>query len=516
MEPNSGSSPRPVILAILDGWGLGENNESNPIHMVRPETFARLEKEYPLGSLQASGISVGLPWGETGNSEVGHLTLGAGKVVYQYYPRITMAIEDGTFFTNPALVAACAHAKKNSSALNLVGLLTKANTHASLEHLQALLKLAEQTGVSNVNLHLFADGKDSPPRSLAELLTKIPRDKLATLTGRYYAMDRNQNWSLTEKAYQVLTSDSAPLTPDLQAVQNNTYARGYTEEYLPPLRLRDGAIADKDAVIFFNFREDSIRQLAEAFLLPGFDKFPVRNFSDLHIALFTRYESSLAAPVAFPAEGVELPLSAVLATAGKIQLRLAETYKYAHVTYFFNGHREAPYKNEYRVLVPSDSGGRPEEHPELQAAAVTDRLVEAITNRGFDFILVNYSNPDTLAHTGNYEACLAAVRIMDRELARVVQAVEQTGAVLIVTSDHGNLEEVLDPRTGQAETQHDSNPVPIYLVAPEFKGRKFLNWQNLRSQTTGILCDVAPTILEIMGLPQPPEMTGESLLRSLL
>ncbi len=507
---------RAVALIVLDGWGIGQDNESNPIHMVRPENFEYLRANYPVGSLQASGISVGLPWGETGNSEVGHLTLGAGKVIYQYYPKITMSVRDGTFFDNPVLKEAFAHAKKNGAAVNLAGLLTKANTHASLEHLSALLDMAEKEGAEKVNLHLFADGKDSPPRSLVELLAKIPMDKLATLTGRYYAMDRNQNWELAQKAYENMTGAGGALAKDLRSAIDSTYARGYSEEYLPPLKLREAPVSDGDSLIFFNFREDSIRELAEAFALPGFDKFPVKEFSDLHIAAFTQYESALKAAVAFPADTVGLPLAAVLSTVDKVQLRLAETYKYAHVTYFFNGHREAPYRNEYRVLVPSLNLVKPEEHPELMASAITDRLVEAIQNGGFDFILVNYSNPDTMGHTGNYDACLEAVRVIDREIGRVLKAAESTGTVLLITSDHGNIEEVLDPMTGETETQHDSNPVPLYLVAPEFKGRRFPESGNLRLETTGMLSDVAPTVLDLMGLPQPPDMTGESLLRSLV
>ncbi len=508
---------RTVVLIILDGWGIGQDNDSNPIHVVKPQNFQWLGDNYPLTSLQASGIAVGLPWGEVGNSEVGHLTLGAGKVVYQYYPKITMAVQDGTFFENPVLKQAFDHAKKNNSGVNLVGLLTKVNTHASLEHLQALLTMAEKEGVSNVKLHLFADGKDSAPRSLGELLSALPKDKLATLTGRYYAMDRNQNWSLVQKAYDCLTGAGGEAVTDPQAAMDAVYARGMTEEFLPPLRLSpEKSIQDNDAVIFFNFREDSMREMAEAFILPEFDKFPRKQFSNLFLATFTRYEDKLQAPVAFPADEVERPLSAVLSENQKTQLRLAETYKYAHVTYFFNGHREAPYKGEYRALVPSLTITHPEEKPELQASAVTDRLLEAIQNQGFDFVLVNYSNPDTIAHTGNYDACLEAVRVMDRELGRILKAILNTPTILLITSDHGNIEEVLNPKTGEPETQHDPSPVPLYLVSEELKGRKFANWPDIRNQTMGILSDVAPTILALMQLPQPPEMNGHNLLSDLV
>ncbi len=505
-----------VVLIILDGWGIGPENDANPMHVVKPEIFKFLEENYPVTSLQASGISVGLPWGEVGNSEVGHLTLGAGKVIYQYYPKITMAVQDGTFFENPALKNAFTHAKQTGSSVNLVGLLTKANTHASLDHLQALLKMAEKEGLDRVNLHLFADGLDSPPKSLPQFLKQIPLDKLATLTGRYYAMDRNESWQLVGKAYEIMTSPGEP-TGELGALLDTFYKRGMSEEFLPPLRLLPGReIKDGDALIFFNFREDGIRELSAAFLQPDFQNFPRKQFQNLYLATLTRYSESFQNPVAFPADKVERPLGRVLSEAGKSQLRLAETYKYAHVTSFFNGYREEAFKNEYRALVPSLQITHPDERPELMAAAVTDRLVQAVQGGGFDFILVNYSNPDTIAHTGNYDACLQAVRVMDREIGRVLKAVESTDTTLVLTSDHGNLEEVLSPLTGIIETQHDPNPVPLHLVGAEFKGKKFVNWRDIRNETVGILADVAPTVLALMGIPQPPEMTGKNLLKELV
>jgi len=519
---------RTVVLIILDGWGLGGANESNPIYAARLTALPALEEHYPVTSLQASGIAVGLPWGEVGNSEVGHLSLGAGKVVYQYFPRITMAIEDGTFFKNEVLKRAFAHARERNSSVNLVGLLTAANVHASQGHLEALLVMAKREDVDRVNLHLFADGKDSPPRSVTGFLKKVPKERLATLIGRYYAMDRNQNWQLTEKAYGCLVGQSGKAVEDPAPAIAELTAKGLSEEYLPPLRLTgpvrssasSGAggrpIADGDAIIFFNFREDSIRQLFEAFTVPGFDKFPTAPLNDLSITTLTRYEETSTVPVAFPPDPITKPLGLILADLGKTQLRIAESYKYAHVTYFFNGYREPPYQNEYRVIIPSMNLVHPDEHPELQARAITDRLVEAIGNQAFDFVLANYSNPDTIGHTGNFDACVEAAKIIDREVGRLVAAAAGTATTLIITSDHGNLEEVVSPVTGMPETQHDSSPVPFYLVGPAFKGKKFTNWRNLATETTGILADVAPTILELMDIPKPDEMTGESLLRNLI
>ncbi len=506
-----------VILVVLDGWGIGREDQSNPIHVVNPESFKWLKENFPMTSLQASGIAIGLPWGEAGNSEVGHLTLGAGKIIYQYYPKITMAIREKTFFKNPALKGAFDHAQKNNSGVNLVGLLTKGNVHASLDHLRALIDMGKLEGVSNLKLHLFADGKDNPPKTLQSFLKEIPREKLATLIGRYYAMDRNQNWSLTEAAYQNMVGESGKMADDPNPYIEATFKSGLTEEYLEPLRFGEGkTVQDNDAVIFFNFREDSIRQLAESFILKGFDKFKVKNFKNLYIATMTHYEDKLAAPVAFRADTVERPLGQVLSEAGKNQLRLAETYKYAHITYFFNGLREPPFKNEYRVLVPSLSTPRPEEHPEMMAEAITDRLTEAAQELAFDFILVNYANGDTMAHTSNYSAGLKAVEILDKEIGRLAKVAIKDEIALIVTSDHGNVEEMLNPLTGLPESQHDPNPVPFYLIAPEFRGRKFPNLANIENETMGSLADVAPTILEIMGLAKPKEMTGRSLLEGLL
>lgn len=512
-----------VVLIILDGWGIGPENDANPIHVVKPENFKFLEENYPVTSLQASGISVGLPWGEVGNSEVGHLTLGAGKVVYQYYPKITMAIQNGTFFENPALKGAFNHAKNTGGYVNLIGLLTKANTHASLDHLQALLKMAEKEGLDRINMHLFADGVDSPPKSVLQFIKQIPLDKLATLTGRYYAMDKNESWQLIKNAYEIITSDGEPArlantqAGDINAFLNDFFKKGMSEQFLPPLKLMPNReIKDGDAVIFFNFQEDGIRELATAFLEPNFQNFPVKQFQNLYIATMTRYSENFQNPVAFPADKVEHPLGKVLSDAGKNQLRLAETYKYAHVTSFFNGHREDPFKNEYRALVPSLQITRQDEKPELMAAAVTDRLIQAIQSGGFDFILVNYSNPDVIAHTGNYDACLEVVKIIDWEIGRVLKSIENTDTTLLITSDHGNLEEVLNPTTGVVETQHNPNPVPLYLIGKEFKGKKFINWQNIRNETAGTLADVAPTILAILNIPQPSEMTGKNLLNELV
>ena len=506
-----------AVLIVLDGWGIGKDDQTNPIFVAKPPTFAWLAENYPVTSLQASGIAVGLPWGETGNSEVGHLTLGAGKVVYQYYPKITMAIQDGTFFDNAVLKAACAHARDNNSAINFVGLLTKANVHASLEHLRALIKMAQAENLTKINLHLFADGEDSPPRSLEKFLAEVPKEYLASLIGRYYAMDRNKNWRLTQTAYDVMLGTGGVLVDDLAQTIKKTYEQGSSEEYLPALRFSDEKkLQDGDALVFFNYREDSSRQLAASFITKGFNEFPTTTFNNLYVATFTHYDDMFDVPVAFPADNVEDPIGKVLSDAGLAQLRLAETYKYAHVTYFFNGLREAPFKGEYRTLVPSISTPHPEAHPEMMAAAITDRLIESIQSRGFDFILVNYANPDTIAHTADFNATIATIKVIDEQIARVVKAADNPDTLLFITSDHGHIEEMVNGATGEPESQHSANPVPLYLVAQQYRGRKFVNSDRLSLETLGSLADVAPTILAMMGIQKPQDMSGTSLLDGLI
>jgi 2,3-bisphosphoglycerate-independent phosphoglycerate mutase len=509
-----------AVLIVLDGWGIGHNNETNPIYVVKPQIFQWLQDNYPTTSLQASGIAVGLPWGEVGNSEVGHLTLGAGKVLYQYYPKITMAIHDGTFFENKVLKDACAHAREHNGAINFAGLLSKGNVHAALEHVQALIKMAQNEKVPKINLHLFADGKDVAPHTLEGFLKQLPKEYFASLIGRYYAMDREANWQLTETTYQTMTGQSGPIVADPLPTIEATYKQGQTEEYLSPMRFapnnEEKKIQDGDSLFFFNYREDSIQQIASAFITPGFDKFKTLPFKDLFVATMTHYNDAFAVPVAFPADIVENPIGKVLSDRGLSQLRVAESYKYAHVTYFFNGLREEPFPGEFRALIPSASDLHPEQHPEMMATAVTDRLIEAIRSRAFDFILVNYANPDAIAHTADYNASVEVVKIIDRELTRVLKVAEGPDVLIAITSDHGHIEELISEVTGLPESQHVASPVPFYLVDERLRGRKFVNANNLVTETLGSLADVAPTLLELMGIPKPDEMTGRSILDGLM
>jgi len=522
-------SKRTIILTVLDGWGIGRSDESNPIYVVNPQTINYLKENFPSGSLQASGISVGLPWGEEGNSEVGHLNLGAGRVIYQPYPRISLAIRDNSFFQNPALKDAFAHAKTHGSAVNLVGLLSAGNVHASLEHLMALIEFAKKENISQLNLHLFTDGRDSPPNSALDLLAQLQIEnlsadshyQLASLSGRFYAMDREGYWERTRRAYEVLVGEGSVIDNIADHIKK-TYERKFSDEFVEPVRLinsigQTSSIKDNDSIIFFNFREDRIRQLATAFIDKNFNQFPIKPLHNLYIVTMTQYDKSFDVPVAFPPEKIETCLASVLSERSKKQLRIAETQKYPHITYFFNGMREEPFKDEYRVLIPSRSIIRQDEHPEMMAEEITTRVIESISEGVFDFILINYANPDIIAHTGNYEACLQAVKIIDNQIDKLVKTTLEHNAILIITSDHGNIERLLDPLTGLIETKHDPNPVPIYLVAKEFmRPRSPAEIRQSEKESIGILADIAPTILELMGIPKPKEMTGQSLLKLLL
>ncbi len=516
-----------VVLVILDGWGIGKADVSNPIHVMNPPNINHIKHTYPAGSLQASGIAVGLPWNEEGNSEVGHLTLGAGKIIYQHFPRVSFTIRDGSFFRNKVLLDAFAHARKNNSQVHFLGLLTDSGVHAHLDHLQALLTLADKENFSSIYLHLFTDGKDASPKGALKFIEKTPQEKIASLSGRFFAMDRDLHWDRTTRAYSTLVNSNAqaPMTnTDIKNFLNSAYERGLTDDFIPPTLFRpEGAIKDNDSVIFFNFREDSIRQLTEMFVNPETGSDPERGQEQIHkipknlyIATFTEYAGKFNLPVAFPAEEITNPLGKVLADAGKVQLRVAETEKYAHVTYFFNGFKEAPFKNEYRVLIPSRSAARPDQFPEMMASEVTIRVVSALTEGVYDFILVNYANPDAIAHTGNFKAAISAVRAVDDAIGALTKAALEHNHILIITADHGNIERMIDPHTGLIETKHDPSQVPFYLIKKGGESQKDDRViKKIEGENTGVLSDVAPTILKLMNLPKPKEMTGINLLNLL-
>lgn len=505
------------MLAILDGWGIGPADEGNPIHAARPETIAAIESRYPGVALQASGIAVGLPWDEEGNSEVGHVTLGAGRASEQHSERISRAIAEGTFGKNKILRGAFLHATRTRGTVHIVGLLTSGTVHAAFAHLEALIRMAGEYPGVDTALHLMTDGIDSGPRETHALMTKLlklfagsPHIALASLGGRYYGMDRDGHLDRTVEAYRALTG-TAPHVASWEESLQFTYAKGLNDEFVEPRTVgKPNPLKSGDAVIFFNFREDSMRELTDAFLSPSFDAFQRAPLENVAFVTMTAYRHDTPAAVAFGAKPIPNPLGEVLANRELRQLRIGETEKYAHVTYFFNGRREEPFPNEFRVLIPSLAVSRKDERPAMMASAITDRAILALRERSFDFILLNYANPDIIAHTGNYAATVEAIEVIDRELRRLLVAVEEGDHALFITSDHGNAEVLIDPRTGAPETKHNPNPVPCYLVAREFARA---NPPRPRaSDVQGLLADVAPTILNLMDIPIPSEMTGTSLL----
>ncbi len=497
---------KPLTLIILDGYGIGRDDRVNPLAAARPKTFELLRDRYASGTLQASGIAVGLPWGEESNSEVGHLTLGAGRVVYQHYLRIMNAIKSGEFARNKAFVDAVAHAKKTGGAVHLAGLVGEGIVHSSLDHLRALIALVNESGVP-VRLHLFSDGKDSAPRSLLDCLKTLPLPPVS-LSGRHFAMDRDGYWDRTEAAYRAILG-KAPFAEDLAAYVRERYAENPTDEFLPPVILeKHGALKDGDAIIFFNYREDSVRQLVRAFIDPAFKEFSVVPLKNLYVATMTRYAPEFSAPVAFPPEAIADSLGEVLARRGLSQLRIAETEKYAHVTYFFNCYREEPFPGEFRVLIPSERVARHDAAPEMRAAEITDRVIAAMEEGGADFILVNFANLDMVAHTGNFDAAIAAASAVDRALERIFETALRKKLTFLVTSDHGNAEVMRDPKSFLPETKHNPNPVPLHVAGPDWARPR----AHKRLGNVGMLSDVAPTILALMKIPQPKEMTGQNLL----
>jgi 2,3-bisphosphoglycerate-independent phosphoglycerate mutase len=511
-------SVRPVCLVVLDGWGFRDETTANAIALAETPNWDRLMGSLPHTLLEASGRRVGLPDGQMGNSEVGHMNLGAGRVVEQDLVRIGAAIESGAFFSNPALVAACRDAKARGVTLHLVGLLGNGGVHALDAHLFALLELAAREEVGTVAVHGLLDGRDTPPTSgqhfLAETLREIARypDRavLATLGGRYFGMDRDHRWERTKKWVDAMLGGigTSVATGATVAALTASYAAGTTDEFIEPIVVRhdDGRatprIADGDVVICFNFRSDRMRQLCEALAAPAFSGFPIADRPSLHISTMMEYDPTFTFPIAFPATQLTNMVGEVIANAGLTQLRTAETEKYPHVTFFFNGGRETPFAGEARRMVPSPKVATYDLQPEMSAAGICDGLVDALRTRQYDFMLCNFANCDMVGHTGSLPAAIAAVEAVDACIGRIVEAAAQGGARVIFTADHGNADVMVDPLTGAPHTAHTTNPVPLLILDPD-------GAVPLRSG--GALCDVGPTVLELLGLAIPPEITGRSL-----
>jgi 2,3-bisphosphoglycerate-independent phosphoglycerate mutase len=506
---------RPVALIVLDGWGYRPETEGNAIALANTPTWDSLWGRGPRTLLEASGLRVGLPEGQMGNSEVGHLNLGAGRVVMQDLVRISSAITDGSFFSNPALTGACRQVKKNDGTLHLMGLIGSGGVHAIDTHLYAMLELAKRESLKRVAIHAFLDGRDSLPKSALGFMEALLDDirkigspaKIASVSGRYYAMDRDQRWDRTGLAYRaIVLGEGPPVTDPLDAIRQ-TYEAGKTDEFMLPVVVTENGkpvapMKDGDAVICFNYRSDRMRQIVRALIDPGFDGFDVSRRPKVLVVTLTCYDKTFDVPVAFEPTSMARILAEVLSSRGLDMLKTAETEKYPHVTYFFNGGVEAPFPGEHRVLVPSPKVATYDLMPEMSAAGVTDALVKGITSGEHDFILCNYANADMVGHSGSIPATIKAVETVDQSLARVLKAAESAGMRLIVTADHGNAEMLIDPETGGPHTAHTTNPVPLVIV----------DWdQEQRLRTGGALCDVAPTILSMLGIEQPPEMTGTTL-----
>ncbi len=511
-------SVSPMVLVILDGWGYRDEDNGNAISNARTPVIDSLWTAYPHTLIQTSGRHVGLPDGQMGNSEVGHLNIGAGRIVPQELVRISDAVEDGSIQENQALLDVCQNVRYNGGKLHLVGLCSEGGVHSHLNHLLGLLDMAKAQDIQEVCIHAITDGRDTQPtaaksaiQKLQDHLDQISLGRIVTLSGRYYAMDRDRRWDRVEKVYRVMTSanEGNGLTA-LEAVQA-AYAADTTDEFIEPVRLAPGAVEANDGVVFFNFRPDRARQLTQAFVDSEFNEFDRPLLEPLHFVTMTQYDSALPVKIAFEPQNLSNILGEVIADHGMRQFRTAETEKYAHVTYFFNGGREDPFYGEDRELVASPQVATYDKAPAMSVKAVTDTAITAVGKGVYSLVVINYANPDMVGHTGNMDATIQALESVDVQLGRLLDAVGQAGGTTIIIADHGNAEYMWDEE-GRPWTAHTTNPVPFILVEGErlkIPGRG----GEVELRENGCLADVAPTILEILKLPQPKEMTGKSMIQ---
>ncbi|HCI05364.1 MAG: 2,3-bisphosphoglycerate-independent phosphoglycerate mutase [Parcubacteria group bacterium GW2011_GWC1_45_9] len=511
-----------VILLILDGWGIGKKNQGNPVAQTQTPTFDWLKSNFPHFGLQASGIAVGLPWGDPGSSEIGHQALGTGRITYQNYPKITMAIRDGSFFQNSILAQIKNQTSNSQSKLHLIGLLSSVKTNAAIEHLEAILKFAKDSGIKNVLLHLILDGKETLPKEALKLIASLENTlktsavgRIASLSGRYYSMDTNEYWERTQKSFELLVKGTR-IKPDWKTSLEETFAKNLTEEFLEPCLI--GApeekesliIKDNDAVLFFNFREEGLKQLAQAFSDESFSFFPRPTLKNVFLSSLTEYQGNLKIKAIFQKPKIENSLTEVLAKNNKRQLKLGESIKDKLLTYYFNGLKNEHFENELRIILPSS---KHDKDFKLQTDALTGRLLSAMEEKIYDFIVVNFANADAVGHQTNFELGREAVAYLDAVVNKISGAALKLKTPLIITSDHGNIEEMFDPQTGKPDTKHNENPVPFFLVDQRFyrlRSEKEIAENEL--SVKGSLADVAPTVLELMKLEKPVEMTGQSLI----
>jgi 2,3-bisphosphoglycerate-independent phosphoglycerate mutase len=526
----SSEKPKPAVLIIVDGWGVAPPSKSNAIALAKTPVYDNLVKNYPAMTLQASGESVGLSWGEIGNSEVGHLNIGSGKLVYQSLPRIDKSITDNSFFENEKLLAAVESAKKNKKAIHLMGLFSSGGVHASINHLYAMIELCQKHKIKKLFIHAFLDGRDMPYNSGIDLIKKTDEKlkeskvgKIATISGRFYAMDRDNHWERIVLTYNAMVKGESEQTFDdaTKAVQSFYDKKIYDEEIVPTVITEKNkpvaTVANGDSVIFFNFRSDRARQLTKAFVLPGFNKFEREYLDKVHFTAMTEYEKDLPVDIAYPPELIKEPLAKVISDAKLKQIHIAETEKYAHVTFFFNGGLEDPFPNEERVLIPSPRVASYDKKPEMSAKDVTKKTIEAIMSDEYDFIVVNYANADMVAHTGNLKATVKACEIVDDAVKQLTEVILGKGGVAFITADHGNAEELVNLQSGKMDKEHSTYPVPFLIIGKQWEGKTAGLPESPNSdlsllQPSGLLSDVAPTILSVMGLENASEMTGKSLI----
>ncbi|WAJ70516.1 2,3-bisphosphoglycerate-independent phosphoglycerate mutase [Catenovulum adriaticum] len=508
---------KPLVLIIMDGWGYSENPDNNAVMAANTPNLDRLTKEFPSTLISGSGMDVGLPDGQMGNSEVGHVNLGAGRVVYQDFTRVTKDIQEKTFFENPALVNAVDAAVNNDKAVHIMGLASPGGVHSHSDHIEAMIALAAQRGAEKIYLHAFLDGRDTPPRSAKATLEKfeeqfkaIGKGRVASLIGRYFALDRDQRWDRVQACYDLLTLGESEFTAKT-AVEGlaAAYERDENDEFVKATAIVDEAgnaakVEDGDAVIFMNFRADRAREITRAFVeadFSGFDKKAAPKLADF--VMLTQYAADIKANIAYPPTALVNVFPEWLEKEGKTQLRISETEKYAHVTFFFSGGREDEFKGEERILVPSPQVATYDLQPEMNSVLLTDKLVDAIKSQKFDAIICNYPNGDMVGHTGDFDAAVKACEAVDTAIGRVVEALAEVGGECLITADHGNAEQMTDPKTGQAHTAHTSEPVPFIYFGRDAE----------ITTDKGVLSDVAPTMLHLMGMEQPEEMTGKTIMK---
>ena len=503
-----------TMLMILDGFGINENEKGNAVKLANTPNIDKLMKTCPTTVIHTSGLQVGLPEGQMGNSEVGHTNIGAGRIVYQELTRITKSIENGDFFSIPELVAAIENCKEHNSKLHILGLLSDGGVHSHMRHLFAILELAKRKDFENVYVHCFLDGRDTPPASGENYIAKLEEKmkekgvgKIASISGRFYAMDRDKRWQRIQKAYDALVNGVGNKATTAVSAIESSYQKEVFDEFVEPTVIYSGdepvaTIGENDSVIFFNFRPDRAREITRTLVDPEFNEFETKKLN-LYYVCFTQYDETLPnVHIAFKPETLKNTFGEYISNKGLTQLRIAETEKYAHVTFFFNGGEEKQYPGEDRILVPSPKVETYDMQPEMSAEEVTQKVVEAIKSKKYNAIILNYANPDMVGHTGSLDAAIKAVEKIDECVQRVVEAVNEVEGTLIITADHGNAEQMIDYKTGEPHTAHTTNPVPLILVGKD--GVKLKE---------GKLADLAPTMLEIMGLEKPEEMTGESLIQ---